>query len=386
MKFWSKYYILIIILLFFIIFLINYQNYQRTDAIIKSEFEIKTQLVENNILDSLKDAFAAYSAFEFFLNQEIDQQSRLLLEKYKEEQNPKNWNLIKFKSQMPDFVNSINLYNFGGNKEEIILLNSSNPSELKTVNSEIKTIVNNTAISRESKTKIIDNVNYQLTQKYFPFFISNSDSESSNNFVVGISYNNNSLLEQLEQEGKIFILNMLVSFIVFIIFTVIMGYYIKKTEEMAYSDPLTGLPNRKAFEKSFNKHNKKNSSRKKAILYLDLDDFKEVNDQHGHDTGDLLLKAAAKRLENAVRIKDKVSRMGGDEFTVLLTDIRDESDIKKIIKKIEEKIAEPYQINDKTINISCSIGYSIDYRADRSLKELMNQADLAMYEVKNEKN
>lgn len=385
MKFLSKYYFLIIILLFFIIFLINYQNYQRTEAIIRSEFEIKTQLVENNILNSLKDAFATYSITEFFLNQEVDNNSRILLEKYKEDRNPKNWNLKELKTQMPDFVNSISFYKFVEHREEIILLNSSNPSEFKTVGSETKTMVKNTVENRESKIKNIDRFNYHLTQKYFPFFFSDSNFEWENHFVVRITYDNHLLLEQLEQESYKFILNMFIIFIVFIIFFIIMQYYIKKTEEMAYSDPLTGLPNRKAFEKSFNKHNQKYSRRKKAILYLDLDNFKEVNDKHGHDTGDLLLKAAARRLENAVRDKDKVSRMGGDEFTVMLTDVKSENDIKKIIKKIEERIAEPYQINDKTINISCSIGYSIDYQAERSLKELMNKADLAMYEVKNEK-
>lgn len=386
MKFLNKYYFLIIILLFFIIFLINYQNYQHTKTIIKSEYKVKTQMIENNVLNSLKNAFSAYLVSEFFLNQEINNDARILLEKYKEDQNLENWNLKELKFQMPEFVNSINFYKIEENSAEITLFNNSNPAEVETISSETKSIAKSVVETGETETKIIDNGSYQITEKYYPFFLSNNDSEWWNNFVVKISYDNRLLVNQLEEERYQFIFNMIIIFIVFIIFSIIMGYYIKKTEAMAYSDPLTGLPNRKAFEKSFNKHNNKHSRRKKAILYLDLDNFKEVNDQHGHETGDLLLKAAAKRLENAVRAKDRVSRMGGDEFTVLLTDIKGESDIKKIINKIENRIAEPYQINDKTINISCSIGYSIDHQSNRSLKELMNKADLAMYEVKNEKN
>jgi diguanylate cyclase (GGDEF)-like protein len=165
-----------------------------------------------------------------------------------------------------------------------------------------------------------------------------------------------------------------------------MFYFINKIEEMAFRDHLTGLPNRKAFEKYFNQENKKNHNQKLAILYLDLDGFKEVNDNYGHDTGDLLLKTVASRLENTIRSQDKVSRMGGDEFTILLTDIESFRDAKKIIKKIEAKIAEPYQIYGQEIKISCSIGYSVDYKAQMSFQELINKADLAMYEVKNEKN
>lgn len=165
-----------------------------------------------------------------------------------------------------------------------------------------------------------------------------------------------------------------------------MSYFIKKIEEQAFQDYLTGLPNRKAFENYFNKENSKNHYNKLAILYIDLDGFKEINDNYGHDTGDTLLKTVASRLKNTMRSKDKLSRMAGDEFTVLLTNVETETDVKKIIKKIKAKIAEPYQINGKKIEISCSIGFSFDYKTKKSFQEFINKADLAMYEAKNEKN
>ncbi|SDH58954.1 diguanylate cyclase (GGDEF) domain-containing protein [Halanaerobium congolense] len=117
-----------------------------------------------------------------------------------------------------------------------------------------------------------------------------------------------------------------------------------------------------------------------------MDGFKEINDNYGHEIGDKLLQIVAGRLKNSIRPKDKVSRIGGDEFTILLPNIKNSEDVEIIIDKIEDIISEPYQIDGHKINISCSIGYSIANNTADSLKKLLNKADKAMYEIKSEKN
>lgn len=285
-------------------------------------------------------------------------------------------------------LRNINFYKFGEGSERVGLLNSSNPSDLEVVNETTRKMVKEAVNKNQPVNNSIETGDFKITNIYLPFLVSTnlSDFEWWNSFVVRLSYDNQSVLKALEQEKFNFLFNIFLILIFFIIFSLTMIFLVKKTESMAYYDHLTGLLNRKAFERYFNEANKRNLGNKLAILYLDLDGFKEVNDNYGHDTGDCLLRLVSQRLENSIRSNDKVSRIGGDEFTILLTDIESTEDIKKVIDKIDSKIKEPYQINGKTIYISSSIGYSVDYRAQNSFQKMLIEADSEMYKVKNEKN
>lgn len=162
----------------------------------------------------------------------------------------------------------------------------------------------------------------------------------------------------------------------------------KRTEEtirrQAYYDLLTGLPNRRLFQDRLGFEIKKanRTALPISLLFLDLDHFKEVNDTHGHDIGDTLLREAASRISSCVRQSDTVARLGGDEFTVILSDIPDASHTDSVARKIIAKLAEPYLINGETINISASIGITTYPEDADSINELMKNADRAMYIAK----
>ncbi|MEN6349115.1 MAG: sensor domain-containing diguanylate cyclase [Syntrophomonas sp.] len=161
----------------------------------------------------------------------------------------------------------------------------------------------------------------------------------------------------------------------------------KVTEEsmkqMAFYDALTGLPNRTMFANYFS-HCQASSlhfSQKLAILFIDLDSFKAVNDTLGHDTGDLLLIAVATRLKALLRGSDLLSRIGGDEFVALLTRVSEES-IQGIAPRIIEAFSEPFPAGQHRLVMGASIGISIYPDDGKDLETLMHNADQAMYQAK----
>ncbi|WP_180961042.1 EAL domain-containing protein [Shewanella sp. GutCb] len=155
---------------------------------------------------------------------------------------------------------------------------------------------------------------------------------------------------------------------------------------MAHYDALTGLPNRTLLLDRFNQaiaHSKR-SGTLLAVCFLDLDDFKPVNDLFGHDMGDKLLIEVAHRLELALRTEDTVSRLGGDEFSMLLGDIKSTSQCYEILDRIIHSVSASYFIDERYINISASIGVSLSPLDGVELDTLLRQADQAMYQAKQE--
>ena len=162
----------------------------------------------------------------------------------------------------------------------------------------------------------------------------------------------------------------------------------KKAQErltyFAQHDPLTGLINRALFRDRLI-HAMARSKRKDhplAVMLLDLDRFKAVNDTLGHDIGDQLLKEVAARLMECVREVDTVARLGGDEFTAILEGISGEEDVLVVAKRIVESIGTPFQIGPHRISIGVSIGITLYPSDDEDLDELLRHADKAMYGAK----
>ncbi len=162
----------------------------------------------------------------------------------------------------------------------------------------------------------------------------------------------------------------------------------KQAEELIkyqlYHDLLTNLPNRTLFRDRLNMAmaQSKRSGKKLAILYLDMDRFKVINDSLGHFVGDELLQAVAQRLRNELREADTLARVGGDEFNLLIPEINDAQDARNLAEKILRITAKPFIIKNDEIFISFSIGISI-YPTDGDTKDaLIKNADIAMYKVK----
>ncbi|MCU7852659.1 MAG: EAL domain-containing protein [Candidatus Thiodiazotropha sp. (ex Monitilora ramsayi)] len=162
----------------------------------------------------------------------------------------------------------------------------------------------------------------------------------------------------------------------------------KQAEELIkyqlYHDLLTNLPNRTLFRDRLNMAmaQSKRSGKKLAILYLDMDRFKIINDSLGHFIGDELLQSVAQRLRSELREADTLARVGGDEFNLLIPEINDMQDARNLAEKILRITADPFIIKDKEIFVSFSIGISI-YPTDGDTKDaLIKNADMAMYKVK----
>lgn len=158
----------------------------------------------------------------------------------------------------------------------------------------------------------------------------------------------------------------------------------KKIAHMAHHDILTGLPNRALAEEravQIMAHAKRSGS-KAAFLFIDLDEFKVINDTLGHFTGDSMLKSVASRLEECVRESDILSRQGGDEFLVILSDIKEHDVIVSIAKKILAELEKTVEINTHTLSLSGSIGIALYPEHGETFESLFQSADTAMYRIK----
>ncbi len=158
----------------------------------------------------------------------------------------------------------------------------------------------------------------------------------------------------------------------------------EQIKHLAHYDALTNLPNRTLLVERLESAiaSAGRSGQKLAVLFLDLDRFKNINDSLGHFAGDLLLQAVAKRLQRCVRATDTVARLGGDEFVVLLTGIKSTNDAAHVAQKILEEMADPVPIEGKDIVTSPSIGISIYPEDGKSHTALIKNADAAMYHAK----
>lgn len=152
----------------------------------------------------------------------------------------------------------------------------------------------------------------------------------------------------------------------------------------AYHDALTGLPNRVLFYERLDQAIQWADASEEivALLYIDLDGFKDVNDTQGHQVGNLLLKAVAKRLVRCLRSSDTVARLGGDEFTAILPGIREAANAEKVAQKIQGTISEPFELEGHQIQVTPSIGISIYPLHSNDLDKLIEQADNSMYLAK----
>ncbi|WP_052353749.1 PAS domain S-box protein [Neobacillus jeddahensis] len=160
--------------------------------------------------------------------------------------------------------------------------------------------------------------------------------------------------------------------------------YEEKLEQLAFQDTLTGLPNRRSFTDSLKSllQGSEQSKSIHAVMFLDLDKFKRINDTLGHDIGDELLKKFAQRIKNSLADDDILARLGGDEFTIILPNLQSEQDAQQTAERIIEELQEPWEINGHNFLTTSSIGISYYPKDGDNPKRLMKCADLALYKAK----
>lgn len=156
----------------------------------------------------------------------------------------------------------------------------------------------------------------------------------------------------------------------------------------AFHDPLTCLPNRmllyQRMERAIERYKDRKPPLHFSILYLDLDNFKNINDSLGHEYGDVLLQHAAERLQKLVRVSDTVARLGGDEFVIMIEDIENREQPEGLARRIINSFSDPFVIIDQIIHIGTSIGITFYPDDGNDIGELIKNADTAMYRAKND--
>ncbi|MBC8412402.1 MAG: GGDEF domain-containing response regulator [Nitrospira sp.] len=161
----------------------------------------------------------------------------------------------------------------------------------------------------------------------------------------------------------------------------------QREHRLAYFDVLTGLPNRQLFTDRLSQAltRAQRYGEQAALMFIDLDGFKQINDTLGHDCGDRLLQQTAERLQKCLRKSDTVARIGGDEFTCILPNIANTEDVSVVARKIIKALAETFELQGGLqANISGSIGISIYPDDTKSPEDLLKAADIAMYYAKNQ--
>ncbi|QRG68663.1 sensor domain-containing protein [Brevibacillus choshinensis] len=164
----------------------------------------------------------------------------------------------------------------------------------------------------------------------------------------------------------------------------------KQSEEtihhLAYHDSLTDLPNRRMYVQQLTKEIMlgKRFQSNMAVLFLDMDKFKDINDSFGHDVGDMLLIEAASRLQACVQPGDIVARLGGDEFTILLSQLTDTKQAEAVAEQILSQLQKPFELNGHLVTVSCSIGIALFPQDGETAEDLLKRADTALYAVKSQ--
>ncbi|HJV51236.1 MAG TPA: EAL domain-containing protein [Noviherbaspirillum sp.] len=163
----------------------------------------------------------------------------------------------------------------------------------------------------------------------------------------------------------------------------------KKTDDLVWRqanfDSLTGLPNRLMFRDRLEQEVRKShrAGLPMALIFIDLDRFKEVNDTLGHAVGDRLLQQAAQRLSRCVRESDTVARLGGDEFTIILGELNQPNNVERIVQDVLKSMAEPFALGDEVAYVSASLGITFYPDDATEIEDLLKNADQAMYAAKN---
>ena len=302
----------------------------------------------------------------------------------------KNLDLFGDASQLTEeynLIEEIAFFSVEPTEYKVAKLRSSKKPYLQPDVAEIEDeLARKAVLNNEVQSKTIKKNGSEYTYRFFPALTAERKGREAgwNSYVFAIKYDNQVMQKEIGKQRGLFSLNIFLMIIVFISFISIVIYLLNRFEHQANHDQLTGLASRKLFEEEFKRLKNKASSNsyKFAILFLDIDKFKIINDNYGHSTGDLVLKKIAERLKNNLKYKDCLARLGGDEFVIMISDIESKEKAAEIGSRVIKIFEQPIFTDGEQIEINISGGISIYPEDGKKLEELIKNADYAMYKAK----
>lgn len=297
----------------------------------------------------------------------------------------------KLKEEYP-FIRDIRVYKYNKDKENSIELDSSTNISLnnmvalnKNENENVKKALETNHIQEQ----IIKDGKNSYTFKYIPYISELEDNEVKwwGAHVVEVSYDDKILNSNINHQKNLFIKSILILSLLYLTSTFLILYVIKKNRDIANQDHLTKLANRKKFEEELEVRMKEADKKgsKLAVLFFDLDKFKKVNDTFGHSVGDMVLIEVGRKIRKGIPKGDLASRLGGDEFIALLSNIDSEEQVLEMASEISRIFDKSLDIEGIEIPMKPSIGISIYPNDANTTEQLITKADNAMYEAKAEK-
>jgi diguanylate cyclase (GGDEF)-like protein len=283
------------------------------------------------------------------------------------------------KSLQDKYINSLENENYLVQRESYKNLGSK----------EFKAVIKNNKFNNKTFKKMKKGLDFSISSSYnynamVVTFIAINDELQNKNIAYLVIYTESDHLDRLLVESHYSQILLLSILLVLFIFSLYITNTQRPLEQMAHFDKLTGLPNRAYFYIELAQEIKRASrlGQKLSLMFIDLDGFKNINDTYGHNSGDILLIETAHRLTKSIRNMDIAARIGGDEFIVLLTNVKSESDATHVAQKIIDKLNEDFKISKQILNIGASIGIASFPADTKNIDTLVSYADAAMYEAK----
>jgi len=274
-----------------------------------------------------------------------------------------------------DVIKSIRVYNPNG-----VLMGTEGDEEYRNIEESLLPLFKEALQSREAREDVRIDSGSRVTYRYIPYTADERRGFSTNR-VVEIIYTDVELSEMLSAYRNEFIVQVAVILSAAIGLSFIIARLVARPGHIAFHDSLTGLRNRAAFEEEFKKRLEKKSE-DKALMMIDLDNFKAVNDKLGHREGDRILKVAATTIEEVTGQGNIAARVGGDEFIVLIAKM-DEAEVEQLAAELIRKVNEEFSSLRKKIGLAPSISVGIAFPSSGDdLETLYEKADRALYRSK----
>jgi diguanylate cyclase (GGDEF)-like protein len=371
---------------------LNFSKYPAFSRLLKSRLEGDEFSADRMDISITTKALRKYSYMPTPDNKYLIELSIDISERYSDFQKMDIFSKVNTFKEDYNIVENISIYKFNEDGSRVGVIKTEELEDGYDTNISIdkqeiiRQSLKTDTIQRKEAT---DNDDQNFIFTYIPIlnYLETNEFDWWNSYVIEIVYNEIPLNQQLSELRTRFFSNLFILILIFSLFSLVIFSLFKKSENLAYYDHLTGLPNRKLFEKVFleKMSNADKRGNLLGIMFIDLDHFKQVNDKYGHEIGDDLLIAVSEKIKNNLKKDDFVARLGGDEFTIILDNIEKKKDLEFISKRLISLFDEPLYIHKNKIKANLSIGVSVYPDSGNNMKELLRKSDQAMYSAKSSK-